>query len=176
VAVTELGDDEIAEVYRAKRALEVAGIAASADAPKEWLDQLRAVSAEIGRARSADQLAEADLAFHTHVVRAIQSRQLDEQYRNIQAQLRLTRAWTVRQRGGARQMYELHQEVVDALAAGDRDRASALLGAINDEGERRLREAIRDRARDDGMPKLWPATDAQSWRTVAATAVAGTGD
>lgn len=160
VVVMELSAPEIREVYRARRAIEIAGIILAASAPPAWLDRLQELAFEIRRSGSLEALANADMAFHAHIVAAIDSHRLEEQYRNVQAQLRLSRAWTMRQRANAIESYELHQPIVDALKVGDREQATDLLGALNDEGERRLREAVNIWRQDDTSAKVWPPLSA----------------
>lgn len=158
VVVPELSPDRIADVFRARKSLEFAGIHAldRGEGRTESIDRMSDSIKSMKESRDDAELASADLAFHTAVVAAVGSKLIDELYRNIQAQLRLTRAWAQRSRGNRVLMAKTHEEVVAHLRAGSVSSASDALMAINDLGETRLLKAMK------ALPG--PATtESQSW-------------
>lgn len=161
VIVPELSPVRIADVFRARKALEFAGIhSISLDDPDRQPDVIGALEAAVERMKSATnetELAAADLEYHTAVVDAIGSRIIAEVYRNIQAQLRLTRAWSLRSRGDRALMTETHGAVVSFLRSGHHAEAVQELMAINDVGESRLLAAMAEPKDPDlERPAVWP--------------------
>jgi DNA-binding GntR family transcriptional regulator len=177
VVVAELSDARVADVYRAKRALELAGLRALGSDPASHPSFARMAEAveAMRRARSDDELGAADLEFHTAAVSAIDSRSIDHLYRNIQMQLRLTHAWAHRSRGSKAQMVAAHGKVVDQLRDGQLESAVATLTEIIGTGEQRLLDAMSDAmSRNQRSPKsaveAWPADDASVRHGVNGTA------
>ncbi|MCI0678379.1 MAG: GntR family transcriptional regulator [Actinobacteria bacterium] len=160
VIVPELSEERIADVFRARKALEFAGVyaitmQATGDA---FIDQMAASVEQMRQARDDGELAAADLRYHSAVVAAIGSQVIAELYRNIQAQLRLTRAWALRSRGDRDLLAETHSVVVALLREGSTADAARELMSINDVGEERLLAAMRDtkQVQDVDRPMSWP--------------------
>jgi DNA-binding GntR family transcriptional regulator len=138
--VTELSQDELADVYQARRTIEMDGIRGARTAGPAWLETLRRVLAELKAAADSgdqDRLLEADLRFHEAIVESIGSRRVSRFYRDVQTEIRLARTW----RGEWPEppvFYERHREVVDALDEGDFGRAEELVARLIDDGQRRV--------------------------------------
>jgi len=159
VIVPELSEARIADVFRARKALEFSGLH-SIDPSDEGDGVIAQMEAAVDRMRSSEDelaLAAADLDYHSAVVAAVGSNLIDELYRNIQAQLRLTRAWALRTRGDRDLMAKTHVIVVEYLRLGRTIDAAKELMSINDVGAERLLAAMRD---TDGphadRPTSWP--------------------
>lgn len=159
VIVPELSPDRIADVFKARKALEFSGIHAIdlAQDGSATVTQLEQAVERMQDAGDDIELAAADLDYHSAVVAAVGSRMIDDLYRNIQAQLRLTRAWAMRTRGDRDLMAKTHILVAELLRRDRKDDAAKELMSINDVGEERLLSAMREPANDDFYrPVAWP--------------------
>jgi DNA-binding GntR family transcriptional regulator len=144
VAVAELGLEELADVYQARRALELVGLQLAARAGAEWLAELRAVLAEMDAAAAVDDtpaLLDADRRFHEVIVKQIGSRRVSRFYRLVQTEIRLTRAWYA-ERMAATVFVARHTAIVEALEAGDSELAGRLLEQLIADGETRLQQQL----------------------------------
>lgn len=141
VVVAELGLAELADVYQARRALELAGLRAGKASPGEWLTNMRGALQGISDAVSAEDtqaLLDADTEFHRALVSAVGSTRINQTYRNLQTELRLTSAWFGERESGSR-FYRRHKRIVTAIDAHDFDQAEMLVVELIDAGEARLR-------------------------------------
>jgi DNA-binding GntR family transcriptional regulator len=146
VAVADLSEADVNELFRARRALESAGLRSWADGAREATDRLaNSVVAMQEAARTDDWSAtvDADLAFHRAIVANVGSEVLDTFYLNLQTRLRLTRAWAERTHFTSTQVWLLHDAVCAAVRGGRHEKAAALLDQILDSSEQRLIIAIR---------------------------------
>lgn len=144
VTVVELDLEELADAYRVRRLLEVAGVRAAAGAANGWRDELRFASREMADAAERGDMHDlmiADLRFHEALVAPLESPRLSRFYRNVQTELRLTRAW-YGERLAPPVFYRRHADIAEALQTEDYSRAEALTAALVDEGEARLREQL----------------------------------
>lgn len=159
VIVPELSPGRIADVFKARKALEFSGIHAI-DPDGDTGLVVAQLEAAVERMRTSDddtQLAAADLDYHSAVVAAVGSQIIDELYRNIQAQLRLTRAWSLRTRGDRDLMAKTHIVVAELLRDGRTDDAARELMSINDVGEERLLTAMnKSKELSVDRPTAWP--------------------
>lgn len=159
VIVPELSEDRIADVFKARKALEFTGVhAIDLDEPgRRVIDQMEASVDRMLGSRDDAELALADLEYHSAVVAAVGSQMIDELYRNVQAQLRLTRAWAARTRGDRELMAKTHVVVVQFLLEGMKTDAARELMSINDVGEERLLTAMRESSDQNvDRPQAWP--------------------
>jgi DNA-binding GntR family transcriptional regulator len=136
--VSELNAKDLADVYQARRVIEIAGIRAvrsptSINLLKEILGDMRQAVA----LNSLPQLLEADVRYHEAIVAALRSQRVSQFYRHVQTEIRLTRAWNG-ERPAPDVFYARHKDVVDALEAGDFARAESLVATLIDDGEARL--------------------------------------
>jgi DNA-binding GntR family transcriptional regulator len=146
VAVAELSLEELADVYQARRALELIALQFAAGADDAWLGDLRAALAAMATAAAVDDtqaLLDADRTFHEVIVRRIGSKRISRFYRLIQTEIRLTRAWR-----GARMpapaFVDRHAEIVEALEARDFDGGRQLLERLINDGQARLQLELRE--------------------------------
>ena len=145
VAVAELDLEELADVYQARRALELVALQFAPPDGDKWLVDLQRALEAMGAAAAAENtraLLDADLTFHELIVRRIGSERVSGFYRLIQTEIRLTRAWR-----GARMppaaFVERHAEIVKALQANELTRGRELLGRLIDDGQARLQQELR---------------------------------
>jgi DNA-binding GntR family transcriptional regulator len=145
VAVAELGLEELADVYQARRALELVALEFAANAGDDWLVDLREALEAMAAAAAVDDtqaLLDADRTFHEVIVNTIGSARISRFYRLIQTEIRLTRAWY-----GARMAASVfvarHAEIVEALEAHDFDRGRQLLERLIDDGRARLQQQLQ---------------------------------
>jgi DNA-binding GntR family transcriptional regulator len=165
VVVAELSDVRVADVYRAKKALELAGLRAFGSDPAAHpsFERMAVAVERMRRARKDEELGAADLEYHTAAVSAIDSRLIEHLYRNIQMQIRLTHAWARRSRGSRAQMVATHGAVVDKLRDNHLEQATENLAEIISTGERRLLDAMSKYQRAPrSAVEVWPADDVSS--------------
>jgi DNA-binding GntR family transcriptional regulator len=143
--VTELSSADLKDVYQARRVIELAGIRAARNAPPEWLASLHEILREMEHAAGAaslSRLLDADVHFHEALVATLKSHRVRRFYRQVQTEIRLTRAWSG-ERPAPDVFFERHKQIVDALDAGDFDRAESLVGHVIDDGEARLQHGLK---------------------------------
>jgi DNA-binding GntR family transcriptional regulator len=144
VEVTELGLDDLNDVYQARRALELVALQFMEQAGDELTTELRERLAAMDEAAAADDtsaLLDADRRFHEVIIRAIGSRRISRFYRLIQTEIRLTRAW-YGARMAAPAFVARHREIVEAIEAGDFESGRELLTRLIDDGQERLRQQL----------------------------------
>ena len=144
-AVAELGLGELADVYQARRALELSAVRFAARGDDSWLVDLRAALAAMGAAAAVGDtpsLLDADRRFHEVIVSTIGSERISRFYRLIQMEIRLTRAWHG-PRMAASVFVDRHAEIVEALEAHELDRGLELLERVIDDGQARLQQELR---------------------------------
>jgi DNA-binding GntR family transcriptional regulator len=145
--VAELGLEELADVYQARRALELSGLQFAAAASDDgWLDDLRRALADMDAAAADDDvqaLLDADRRFHEAIIRPIGSQRVFRFHQLVQTEIRLTRAWH-----GARMpapaFVARHAEIVAALVGSDFKLGGELLHRLIDDGQHRLREQLSE--------------------------------
>ena len=155
--VAEIDEDDVADIYRIRLILELAGVDAAATAGPEQLQRLSAemrAFAEAAEARAARAIVEHDLGFHRCVVALLRSRRCDQLFENIQGELLFclsVMSAADREFDDPEPMLAEHQEIHDAILAGQHRRARDLLRRHLIANERRLREIlVASRATSDG--------------------------
>jgi DNA-binding GntR family transcriptional regulator len=148
--VADLDVDEVADVYRARRLVELLGIRAAASASPDWLTMMHNVLSDM-QAAAADgnpaHILESDLRFHAAIVGALGCKRLTRFHHGAQTEIRLTRAWNT-QWPPWHVFYTRHKEVIDALDVQDFQAAEQLLAGIIDDGELRVRTGFDSKATD----------------------------
>ena len=143
--VAELSTADLTDVYQARRVVELAGIRAAPEAPAEWLRSLHEILREMEHAVEAgsqSRLLDADVHFHEALVATVRSHRVSRFYRQIQTEIRLSRAWSG-ERPAPDVFFKRHKEIVDALDAGEFDRAESLVAHIIDDGEARVLHGLK---------------------------------
>ncbi|WP_076468963.1 FadR/GntR family transcriptional regulator [Micromonospora avicenniae] len=133
VVARQLTDDRMTEVIEVRRAFEVeaARLAALRRTPEDLaaLDDALAAREAAWHGGRADEFVEADIALHTAVVAAAHNRMLAELYSSVGTALRSSLTQTI----GATMTPEHpidHARLVDAIRAGDPERAAREAGAF----------------------------------------------
>lgn len=134
VFVRTLAPKEVADLYDLRAALDGhAGrrVAALPDAPRRGLVRrlstlLREMKASAHR-HDVQGYYQRNLAFHWAVVEAADNAALTERYRGIVQQLHLSRLKNLSHDVGMQASMVEHEQIVEALAAGDGERAQSLL-------------------------------------------------
>ena len=144
VTVSQPTLTELAETYRVRRILELAGVEAL---DLDRLDEIERSVAAIEHAAEEEDwwgLAVADIRFHTEIVRAIGSPRLDRFFETLLASLRL--AFTASDRAQARsappEHIAEHRRILEACASGERAAARRVLAAHLDLAEALLLEHV----------------------------------
>lgn len=143
VFVRRLSEDDVADLYAARRVLETAAVHAIApDSPA-----LSEVSAAVDAARAAAEVGDwrtvgtADIRFHAALVRALPSERLWGLMDGLLAEMRLAFLTTDDPAAFHAQFVERNAGIVRALDVGDQARAATLLADYLDDAERTLRVA-----------------------------------
>ncbi len=142
--VVEIDAEMVRDVYRTRTRLESAALrelAAGAVAPSD----AAAANAEIQAMPSGPDPAtvDPDLRFHTALIDAVGSERTSRMYRSVLDEVRLCMAQVQGRRLlDAAVIAAQHAEILDAVAAGDGDRAAALLAAHLGSAEERLVDAL----------------------------------
>jgi DNA-binding GntR family transcriptional regulator len=148
--VSRLDSDDVHDLYRVRRIVELPAIA---DAAKADLNALHASARAFEQAIADDNRAgivAADLHFHREIVSAMNSDRLGALFDSLEGELRLCMALV----GGAYPdpagSLREHEEILTALDAGDAKRARKLLAAHLDGAERAISGVLAERA--DTLP------------------------
>lgn len=125
--VTRLTEEDVSDVYRARAVLEQSGAMAIEPeaARKTLLPEVERIEAAAA-AGDVAALLEHDFAFHRALVAAIGSRHLEEHFSALQRELRL--ALSQLDSHDPLPQIEEHREIAEALVAGRRPVAEAVLG------------------------------------------------
>jgi DNA-binding GntR family transcriptional regulator len=132
--VTDLGAEEIADLYRLRHVIEGAALAAVTDVGA-LAAATDAFADALGR-RAFVEALECDFAFHRALVAALGSARLSAVHERAQGELRL--ALLHLDRNYEPPQVEEHRRIVDALHAGDLPRAAAALRMHLDTAASRL--------------------------------------
>jgi DNA-binding GntR family transcriptional regulator len=144
--VTRLSEQDVADLYRVRRALETQAIDASAEATPEQLAGLGEAVQALERAAADgdwDRMVDADWSFHEHLVGFLGSRRLDSFFDTIQAELRLCLSILDRADDDPDDLVAEHRELRDLLLAGERHRCREVLCSRLDDSELRLRRIAK---------------------------------
>lgn len=149
--VTRLNADDIRDLYRVRRTLELAAAEAAPQAPQARRDalteafRLLADATAVGR---ADQIVAQDLEFHRGVVGLLDSPRIDRFFTTIAVEMRfaLTVLEASYQESKRRPKAALaeHREIHEALQAGDTATARTLISEHVDVNEQLLLKSIAE--------------------------------
>jgi DNA-binding GntR family transcriptional regulator len=142
--VTKLTPDDVADIYQARQALEVAGARTAAAAlPRS----LSALAGEVdaletaGRRRDIRALLDHDFGFHRLLVAQLGSERLNGIFTSLQRELRL--ALSQLDAYDPVPQIEEHREVLEALQSGDEEAAEVLLRRHLEVAEERVVRMLR---------------------------------
>lgn len=143
VFVRRLSAADVADLYTARRVLEEAAVQACTPASPALAAATAQVTAAQEAVRAGDWAAvgTADIRFHAALVRAVPSERVWGLMDGLLAEMRLAFLTTDDPAAFHDEFVERNAEIVAALTAGDRTRASTLLADYLDDAERTLRQA-----------------------------------
>jgi DNA-binding GntR family transcriptional regulator len=130
VAVRELDEGDVEDIYRTREPLELMAVQYSADAPREALEALLGLVEEAERAAAADnwkEVATLNIVFHQRLVELIGSERISTFFRVIDAELRLAFAKVEHAPDFFRPFIPRNRAIAELLLAGDRRAAASEL-------------------------------------------------
>jgi DNA-binding GntR family transcriptional regulator len=145
VAVTELTESDVADIYRTRAPIELMAIEYSEEASREQLMALLelVVQAEHCAGKGDwNQVARLNIEFHQRLVELIGSERIATFFRVIDAELRLAFAMVADAPGFFAPFIPRNRAIAELLLVGDRDAAKSELTAYLAEAERRIRVCI----------------------------------
>jgi len=140
--VTELSDEDVCDIYHARRFLELGGVDAAAHAPPEALARLADAVQELEKAvANNDALAfvKADYRCHAEIVAFLGSAHLSAAHAQLMSKLRLAITQVNVHKKGNEDDLAVHKEFLDLLTVGDTKRARKNLAKRFDVAERAVR-------------------------------------
>jgi DNA-binding GntR family transcriptional regulator len=146
-SVVKLRPEDVADLYRARRVLELAALEALTPPGADrsgGLGDVEAALEDLRRAAAGKDTAaayQADLEIHRAIVAALGSPRLDAAFTGVLTELRLA-IIVMDTLSDFPELVAEHEQLVDLLAAGDRAGASALLKTHLDTAERLLVAAV----------------------------------
>ena len=144
--VTELSEDDVADIFTARRMFEFAALAAVASAsPTDWERYERAIEAYSNAVQRQDvlSLVKADLECHIAEVALLGSNRLTEMYERLMHELRLAFALAEAPEQ-SRDELVLHQEFYRLLRSGQSSEAREQLSTRLDASEALLKALVRE--------------------------------
>ncbi len=145
VPVFEPGD--LIDVFRLRTALEVEAVRlviAGARVPAEAEAAVRELSALADDAPWR-AVVEPDMRFHRAIIEAAESERLSRAYATVQSEILLCLVWLRPHYDRPAQVAAEHEELIEAVGAGDPDRAEALFRAHLTEAAENLTRAWQER-------------------------------
>jgi DNA-binding GntR family transcriptional regulator len=141
VAVRELDERDVEDIYRTREPLELMAVEYSAEAPREALEALLGLVEEAERAAAADnwkEVATLNIVFHQRLVELIGSERISTFFRVIDAELRLAFAKVEHAPDFFRPFIPRNRAIAELLLAGDRRAAGDELKAYLAEAKRMI--------------------------------------
>lgn len=143
VIVTDLTEEDIADLYRLRAVLERAALREVDATTVANLERATLAFADALARGDAVEALECDFSFHRTLVGALGSRRLSQAYERAQAELRL--ALLQLDRDYEPPQVEEHQQIVDALRRTEPGDAADALSAHLERAAERLQRLTRDR-------------------------------
>lgn len=137
--ITRLHDDDVRDIYRARRFLELGGVDAAQRAGPEAIQRLVDAVDELKKAADDDDVlatVEADYHCHAEIVAFLGSTRLSAAHAQLMAQLRLAITKVSISQDDADDDYAAHRTFLDLLLAGDFGGARRNLATRLDNAER----------------------------------------
>lgn len=145
VAVRQLDADDIRDIYRTRRSIELTAIEYSANASREELMALLSLVEEADQAARKDDwkhVATMNIVFHQRLVELIGSVRISAFFRVIDAELRLAFATVEQAPAFFSPFIERNRRLAELLLAGERTTAAKELDAYLDEAERMISQRM----------------------------------
>lgn len=146
VLVRRPNEQEVRDIYRARRLIEGAAVRAAHELPRSAFGGLRTAVRDGEAAAKRDEwrdVGTADIAFHAALVALAGSRHLDELSSTLSAELRLSFHAVDNRKGLHQPFLKLNRTLFTLLAAGDTAAAETLLDRYLTEAEEQVVAATR---------------------------------
>jgi DNA-binding GntR family transcriptional regulator len=144
-SVATLREEDIADIFRVRRALELKAVVASSAASGEQLEGLRAAVEELtdaARAGEWDRVIESDVLFHERLLAFLESPRLNRFFQEIQGELRLCLSLVDRQEEDPAPLVAEHRELCDLIESGQQERCVERLEAHLADSEKVLKSIV----------------------------------
>ncbi|WP_181613708.1 GntR family transcriptional regulator [Nonomuraea soli] len=144
VFVRVLSAEDVADLYRVRRVIEVAAVRRSKEAPPAVLASIKEAVADAERAAAQDDwkaVGTANSRFHQALVTLNQSPRLDESMRHLLAELRLVFHVMKNPRSFHEPFVARNRELLALIEAGEGQAAAGYLESYLDEAEQMLLRA-----------------------------------
>lgn len=144
--VKTLSTDDVREIYRIRRVLEITAVEQSSTASDTAMDRIeRAVAAAEDAVNRQDwgRVGTASLRFHQALVELLGSHSIDRFFQGVLAQLRLAFATMRDEAEWQAPWVPRDREIGDLVRGGHRERARALLLDYLDDSERGVLDVVR---------------------------------
>src|SRR5262245_57694451 len=141
VAVRELDESDVRDIYRTREPLELMAIEYSARAPRDAIEallELVEAAEQAAAGRDWKEGAQLNITFHQRLVELIGSERISNFFRVIDAELRLAFAKVEHSPDFFRPFVPRNRSIAELLLAGDRRAAAAELKAYLAEAERMI--------------------------------------
>ncbi|WP_106583788.1 GntR family transcriptional regulator [Murinocardiopsis flavida] len=144
VFVAQPSADDVADLYRVRRALELSAVRGASGAPRSGIDAVAAAVTEGEQALGGEDwwgIGTANMRFHEAITALAGSRRADEIMRQLLAEMRLVFHIMKAPREFHAPYLTSNRRISDLLSAGRTEDAEAALAAYFDIAERQLLEA-----------------------------------
>jgi len=159
VFVREISVEEADEIYELREALEeIIGRRVTRAITREGVDRLKGMLKAMkvaAKAQDIEQYAQLNLQFHEVLLETSGSQKLVETYRRLIKELHLFRMRALDSGGGLRVSADEHQVIVEAIAAGDAERAGQVMRQHVADSRARMHKAL-DRPAEAGKTLSHP--------------------
>jgi DNA-binding GntR family transcriptional regulator len=143
-SVVKLSPDDVTDLYRERRVLELAALDALSPSGSDGLKDVEAALDHLRQAAAANDTTaayEADLEIHRAIVAALGSPRLDAVFAGVLTELRLA-IILMDTLSDFPELVAEHEQLVELIRAGDKDGASELLTSHLEAAERLLVAAV----------------------------------
>jgi DNA-binding GntR family transcriptional regulator len=143
--VSRLTEDDVGDIFRVRRTLELEAVQATAGATQEQLAALEATVRGFEQAAdgpSYESLVDSDVEFHERLVGMLGSPRLDRFFKTIQAELRLCLSIVDRHDDPGRLIAE-HRELYELIASGRQEACIARMTRHLADAEALVKEIVR---------------------------------
>ncbi|MBS1845627.1 MAG: GntR family transcriptional regulator [Actinobacteria bacterium] len=150
--VATLSEQDVADIFRVRWTLEMAGVGASAYVDAARLQPLRDAIAAMASAALADELGpmiEADVEFHRQLVGLLESPRLNRFFEELQGELWLCLALITRLPEKPDPLIDEHTELYELMTGGEQVRCRRQLEQHLAESEENLKSIARNMSNAD---------------------------
>jgi DNA-binding GntR family transcriptional regulator len=150
--VAILSEEDVADIFRVRWTLEMAGVGASASLDAARLKPLRDAIDSIASAHAADEpgsMIEADVEFHRQLVGLLESPRLNRFFEELQGELWLCLALITRRPEKPDPLIDEHTELYELMLEGDQEACRRQLEQHLADSEENLKSIARNMSKAD---------------------------